>query len=150
MSPIEPEKDDVDDVGALFVEAARGYTRTNYEITADAQQRTVEAARELARAIQAAQQQGGGGVAGPTFVETLGSYPNVVLEAQQRWTEAVKAYEEALRSVSEQVTSRHEETFRTYIADLKKAWAQVDPSTIEPATTVAIQQAMLAAACVTG
>jgi hypothetical protein len=146
----ESDKDAGAGAGARFVEAVRRYAETQQEIADEAQRRPAEAAEEFARTVQEAQQQqpaGGGFGSAASFQEALSAYPSVARDAQQRWQEAVNAYQEALRAASEQLAQRQEEAFRAYIADLQAAWAEVDPKTIDAAEIAAIEQAMVAAAC---
>jgi len=146
----QDKKGETDDAGAQFVDAVRRYNEAQQEIASEAQRRAQEAAEGFARATQEVHQQqfaGSGYGAGTSVHEAIRAYPNAVAEAQQRWQELLKDYEEALRTASEEIAQRQVEEFRTYVAHLQGAWAQLDPATIDPSDIAAIQQAMAAAAC---
>jgi flagellar biosynthesis/type III secretory pathway protein FliH len=135
------------DVGALFADSVRSYIATTQEIAQQAQQRAGEAARAYARALQEQQQRQQQEETPRSFDEAVLAYPAAAQAAQQGWQTAVQAYQEELRAAAEETAKGQEKAFREYVGGLKKAWSQVDPATIDPASIVAIQQAMLAAAC---
>jgi gas vesicle protein len=142
------EKDKGNGAGPQFVDAVRSFVQAQHEIAEGVQQRTTDATRELARAVQEAQQGAGGGYTATNLQEAVRDYPSAVQDAQQRWQEVVNAYHEAVGAATQEAGERQEKALRAYIADVQAAWAQVDPSTISLADIAAIQQATAAAACV--
>jgi hypothetical protein len=69
------------------------------------------------------------------------------VEAQQRMMEAWSAYVQAAQAAlaSEAVRDQAAEAYKTYLAALKQAWAQVDLQTLDPHTLAAITRTMVSA-----
>lgn len=68
-------------------------------------------------------------------------------ETQQRMMEAWGAYVQAAQAAltSETIRDQAAEAYKTYLAALKQAWAQVDIKTLDPHTLAAITRTMVTA-----